>query len=57
MFEGDGFSILLYGFNAEPLIALHAEVRGNGDLHPVLTALCRKNGWVAVDDATGGRVV
>ncbi len=50
-------SILLYGFNAEPLAAVHAEVRGGGDPHPVLTALCRGNGWVAIDDATGGTVV
>ena len=57
VFEGDGFSILLYGFNAEPLTAVHAEVRGGGDPHPVVTALCRSNGWVATDDATGGRVV
>src|SRR5687768_951308 len=31
VFEGDGLSVLLYGFEAEPLSALHAEVRGAGD--------------------------
>jgi hypothetical protein len=51
--EGDGVSVLLYGFEAEPLSALHAEVRGAGDPHPVSTAPCRGNGWVAADDATG----
>jgi hypothetical protein len=48
---------LLYGFNAEPFTAIHAEVRGRGDPHPVLAALCRGNGWAATDDATGGNVV
>ena len=57
VFEGEDFSVLLYGFDAEPLAAIHAEVRGGGDPHPVLTALCRGNGWVATDDATGGAVV
>jgi hypothetical protein len=57
VFEGEEFSIVLYGFNAEPLSAIHAEVRGGGDPNPVLTALCRENGWVAIDDATGGKVV
>jgi hypothetical protein len=55
--EGEGFSLVLYGFNAEPLTAIHAEVRGGGDPHPVLTALCRSTGWVAIDDATGRQVV
>lgn len=51
--DGDGFSVQLYGFEAQPLLALHAEVRGNGNPVPVLAAMCRPNGWVAVDDATG----
>jgi hypothetical protein len=52
-FEGDGFSLVLYGFEAQPLTAIHAEVRGDGNPVPVLAALCRPNGWLAVDDASG----
>ena len=52
-FEGNGFSVVLYGFEAEPLSAIHAEVRGQGNPLPVLAALCRPHGWVAVDDASG----
>lgn len=52
-FEGDGFSVVLYGFEAQPLSAIHAEVRGDGNPAPVLAALCRPHGWVAVDEASG----
>ena len=52
-FEGDGISVVLYGFEAEPLSAIHAEVRGEGNPVPVLAALCRPQGWGAVDDASG----
>jgi hypothetical protein len=52
-FEGDGFSVVLYGFEANPLSAIHAEVRGNGNPAPMLAALCRPHEWVAVDDASG----
>src|SRR5262249_20586970 len=52
-FDGDGFSVVLYGFEAEPLAAIHAEVRGDGNPVPVLAALCRPHGWVAIDDASG----
>jgi hypothetical protein len=52
-FEGDGFSMVLYAFEAQPLRAVHVEVRGKGNPVPVLAALCRPNGWVAVDDASG----
>jgi hypothetical protein len=53
VFEGDGLSVLVYGFEAAPLVALHVEVRGDGHPVPVLAALCRPNGWVADDDGTG----
>jgi hypothetical protein len=52
-FEGAGFSVQLYGFEAQPLTAIHAEIRGGGNPLPVLAALCRPHGWVAVDDASG----
>lgn len=51
--EGDGFSILLYGFEAQPLTVIHADVRGQGNPLPVLTALCRPHGWLAIDNASG----
>ena len=52
-FEGDGFSVRLYGFNAQPLLEIYAEVRGNGNPVPVLAALCCPHGWVAIDDTNG----
>lgn len=52
-FAGDRFSIVLYGFEAQPLAAIHAEVRGDGNPVPALAALCRSHAWVAVDDASG----
>lgn len=52
-FSGDGFSIVLYGFEAQPLAAIHAEVRGDGKPLPILAALCLPHGWVALDDASG----
>lgn len=53
VFQGDMFTVSLYGFGAVPLQMIHAEVRGEGNPVPVLAALCRPNGWVAVDDASG----
>jgi hypothetical protein len=50
---GDGVSMVLYGFEAQPLTAVHAEIRGDGNPLPVLAALCRPNAWVAVDHARG----
>lgn len=52
-YEGDGYSIRFYGFNGQPLSAVYAEVRGNGNPLPALAALCRPNKWVATDDANG----
>jgi hypothetical protein len=51
-FEEEGISIRLYGFEKQPLNAIHAEVRGRGNPGPALTALCRPNEWLAFDDAT-----
>ena len=48
-YRGGDLSIQLYGFEAEPLTCVHAEVRGNGNPVPVLAAICRRNGWVVVD--------
>jgi len=52
VFNEDGFSVVLYGFEVQPLAAIHAEVRGDGKPLPILAALCLPLGWVAVDDAS-----
>jgi hypothetical protein len=52
-YEGDGFSVRFYGFDAQPLIAVCAEVRGSGNPLPFLTALCRTKEWVVIDDTSG----
>jgi hypothetical protein len=53
VFQGDQFSVSLYGFGAQPLNVIHAEIRGEGNPVPLLAALCRPNGWLAIDDASG----
>jgi hypothetical protein len=50
-YEGDGFSMRFYGFDAQPLSTVYAEVRGNGNPSPILAALCCPNQWVAIDVA------
>jgi hypothetical protein len=52
-FEGDRFSIRVYGFEGQPISAVNAEVRGDGNPMPVLAALCLPNGWVAIDNRSG----
>lgn len=52
-YEGDGFSVRFYGFEAQPLDTVYAEVRGDGNPLPLLAALCRPNTWVATDDTSG----
>jgi hypothetical protein len=49
----DDLSIRLYGFEAEPLMGVHVEVRGNGNPLPVLAAICVVHGWVAIDSDAG----
>jgi hypothetical protein len=51
-FEGTEFSMQLYGFESRPLQTIYVEVRGNGNPIPALAALCKPNGWVAVDCAS-----
>jgi hypothetical protein len=55
-FEGEGFSFVLYGFEAQPLTTIHAEVRGDGNPVAALAALCAPHGWLAVDAASGQHV-
>lgn len=52
-FEGDGYTLQLYGFENQPLRTIYAEVRGAGNPLPALAALCRPNGWIANDCASG----
>lgn len=52
-YEGDGFSMRFYGFGAQPLRAVYAEVRGDGNPLLVLAALCRSNKWIVTDDTSG----
>jgi hypothetical protein len=50
-FEGNDFSMQFYGFESQPLRTIRVEVRGNGNPLPALAALCRPNGWTAIDCA------
>jgi hypothetical protein len=52
-FEGDAFYMQLYGFDSQPLCMIHLEIRGNGNPMPALAALCVRNGWVAIENASG----
>jgi hypothetical protein len=52
-FEGDGFSVVAYGFERQPLDAIHVEIRGEGNPVGVLAALCLPQGWIVVDDSIG----
>jgi hypothetical protein len=56
MLSIDELVVSLYGFGAQPLLMIHAEFRGEGNPLPVLASLCKPNGWLAVDDASGERV-
>jgi hypothetical protein len=51
-FEAGDFSMQFYGFESQPLRTIRVEVRGNGNPLPVLAALCKPNGWIAIDCAT-----
>jgi hypothetical protein len=50
------FSIRLYGFEAQPISSVCAEIRGNGNPVPLLAAICKPNGWFATDDRDGQRI-
>src|SRR5262245_33213606 len=47
------FHMRLFGFGHVPLISVDAEIRGNGNPLPAIAALCRPNGWIAIDLANG----
>ena len=54
-YEGEGISILLYGFE-DPTREINVEIRGMGNPLPVLANICQPNGWVAIEDATGNEI-
>jgi hypothetical protein len=49
----DELLMLIYGFGAEPLLQLHAEIRGAGNPIELLRRICAQNSWKAIDDSTG----
>ncbi len=51
-FNGNGFSVQLYGFETDAIDAIYAEICGDGNPMPLVAALCIPNGWIAVDDTT-----
>jgi len=55
-FKGEDFSVQFYGFEGPVIKAIHAEVRGKGNPQGLLASVCRPDGWVVVDDATGREV-
>ena len=55
-YEAPEFSVQLYGFEANPIASICAEIRGNGNPLPFLAAICKPNGWFATDDSENQRV-
>jgi hypothetical protein len=49
----DELLMLIYGFGAEPLLQLHAEIRGDGNPMELLRRICAQNSWKAIDDSMG----
>jgi hypothetical protein len=56
IFDAAELSMRLYGFEAQPIRSVCAEVRGNGDPLPLLAAICNPNGWCATDDRDGQQI-
>lgn len=55
-FDGEDFSIELYGFEQEPINYLHAEIRGEGNPLALLSRMCSPQHWSVVSDADGSFV-
>lgn len=53
VYTEEGLSITIYGFESDPLIQLHAEVRGTQNPASVLRRICSSNAWEVIDDSTG----
>ncbi len=56
VYNTDDFAITIYGFEAQPLARLHAEIRGNQNPGPILRSLCSRNAWITIDDQTGATI-
>jgi hypothetical protein len=56
IFEGRDFSIEFYANDEATIDAVGAEIRGNGNPVPALSALCIPNGWAVVNAADGAAV-
>lgn len=52
VYNSDGLSITIYGFESNPLTRLHAEVRGTPNPIAILRKICEANSWHVTDDAT-----
>jgi hypothetical protein len=51
--EGPGWSIEFNGGRQDPIDGLMLHIRGSGDPLPVLSVLCQRNSWAALDLSTG----
>ncbi len=55
-FQADDLTIDFYGFDSEPLLRLHAEIRGSGNPAEALRRLCTPHDWIVVDDQSGDTI-
>src|SRR5262249_19638291 len=51
-YDAGEFVIQFFGFEAQPIVFLLAEVRGNGNPLPPLAKLCSVTGWAAMEAGT-----
>lgn len=56
VYTADNLMVRIYGFEAQPLMRLHAEIRGNENPASVLRQLCSLNSWIAIDDHSGTEI-
>jgi hypothetical protein len=52
LYKGSGFTLEFF-FADGPISLFHVDVRGGGNPMPVLAELCRANGWLVKEPATG----
>jgi hypothetical protein len=52
LYDGAGFTLEFF-FADGPLSFFHVDVRGGGNPVPTLAAMCRANGWLVKESATG----
>lgn len=56
LYIAENLTVTIYGFETQPLLRLHAEIRGNGNPSTILNQLCVLNSWIAVDDSSGSEI-